>query len=154
VDYYLQTLPIQASTRVLLSYEGPLLSFYLFWKCCWFLFHKPFFFCIISTSSPTYIYNFSISSAHRTSSIEFQSVLTHSGMWPKKKKKKFDSYYLEIRTVKNSPNFTMALIQCEILHPTVKSWIFNLFFQFFWIFLKNQRFRGGNWQKWAWNFRG
>jgi hypothetical protein len=42
-------------------------------------------------------------------------------MWPKKKKKKFDSYYLEIRTVKNSPNFTMALIQCEILHPTVKS---------------------------------
>jgi hypothetical protein len=29
-----------------------------------------------------------------------------------------------------------------------------LIFDFFWIFLKNQHFRGGNWQKRAWNFRG
>jgi hypothetical protein len=43
VKHYLQTLPIQASTRVLLSYVGPLFSFYLFWKCCWILFHKPYF---------------------------------------------------------------------------------------------------------------
>jgi hypothetical protein len=39
----------------------------------------------------------------------------------KTKKKKFDSYYLEIRMVKNSEIFTMPLIQCEMQHPTVKS---------------------------------
>jgi hypothetical protein len=70
-------------TRVLLSYLGPLFSFYFFWKCCWFFFLKPFF-CIFSTSSPTWISNFSILVAHRTSSIQFQSVLEHLDMWPKK----------------------------------------------------------------------
>jgi hypothetical protein len=55
-------------------------------------------------------------------------------MWPKKKEKKFYSYYLEIRTVKNSENFTMALIQCEILHLMVKSLFF--FYKFFGGFLK------------------
>jgi hypothetical protein len=59
-------------------------------------------------------------------------------MWPKKKEKKFYSYYLEIRTVKNSENFTMALIQCEILHLIVKS----LFFYFLGIFFLNRHFRG------------
>jgi hypothetical protein len=71
----------------------------------------------------------------------------------KEKKKRFDSYYLEIRKVKNSEIFTMALVQCKILHLTVKSLFFN-FFNFFGIFRKDQRFRGGNWQKRAWNFRG
>jgi hypothetical protein len=71
----------------------------------------------------------------------------------KEKEKKFDSYYLLIRTVKNSEIFTMALIQCEIQHPTVKSSFFD-FLIFLGIFLKNQRFRGGNWQIRAWNFRG
>jgi hypothetical protein len=42
--------------------------------------------------------------------------------------------------IKNSENFTMTLIQCEILHLTVKSLFFN--------------FRSGNWQKRPWNFRG
>jgi hypothetical protein len=33
--------------------------------------------------------------------------------------------------------------------------VYFFIFLFFWGFLeKNQRFRGGNWQKWAWNFRG
>jgi hypothetical protein len=48
-------------------------------------------------------------------------------MWQKKKRKKFDSNYLEIHTVKNSKNFTMAFIQCEILHLTVKSLFLFLF---------------------------
>jgi hypothetical protein len=52
-------------------------------------------------------------------------------MWQKKKKKRFDSYYLEIRTVKNSENFTMALIQCEILHLIVKSLFFIFWGGFF-----------------------
>jgi hypothetical protein len=64
----------------------------------------------------------------------------------KKKKKKFDSYNLEIHMVKNPENLTMLLIQCEIQHPMVKSCFFN-FLIFFRIFFKNQRFRGGNWQK-------
>jgi hypothetical protein len=46
------------------------------------------FFCILSTSSPTYVCNFSILIPHRTSFFEFQSVQTHLGMWQKKKKKK------------------------------------------------------------------
>jgi hypothetical protein len=64
---------------------------------------------------------------HKTSSIEFQSVLQHSGMWQKKKKKNFVYYYIEIRIVKISQNFTMALIQCEMQHPTIKSSFFNIF---------------------------
>jgi hypothetical protein len=49
----------------------------------------------------------------------------------KKEKKRFESYYLEIRTVKNSENFTMALIQCEILHLIVKSLFFIFWGGFF-----------------------
>jgi hypothetical protein len=71
---------------------------------------------------------------HTTSSIEFQSVLQHSGMWQKRKEKKFDSFYLKICTVKNLENFTMAFIQCEILHLTVKS-LFFIFYSF-WGFSK------------------
>jgi hypothetical protein len=70
-------------------------------------------------------------------------------MWQKKKKKKFDSYYLEIRTVKNSENFTMALIQCELrlkVYFKIKLFFSDL--------KKNQHFRSGNLQKRAWNFRG
>jgi hypothetical protein len=52
----------------------------------------------------------------------------------KKKKKKFDSFYLKICTVKNLENFTMAFIQCEILHLTVKS-LFFIFYSF-WGFSK------------------
>jgi hypothetical protein len=48
-------------------------------------------------------------------------VYKHIRACGQKEKKKFDSYYHEIRTVKNSENFTMALIQCEIQHPMVKS---------------------------------
>jgi hypothetical protein len=73
-------------------------------------------------------------------------------MWQKRKEKRFDSYYLEICTVKNSENFTMALIQCEILHLTVKSLLF-IFYFFGGIFFQNQHFRGGKWQKRAWNFK-
>jgi hypothetical protein len=46
--------------------------------------------------------------AYRTSSIEFQSALQRSGMWQKEKKIKFGSYYLAIRTVKNTDIFTTA----------------------------------------------
>jgi hypothetical protein len=35
-------------------------------------------------------------------------------MWQKEKKRKFDSYYLKIRMVKNLENSTMAFIQCVL----------------------------------------
>jgi hypothetical protein len=64
-------------------------------------------------------------------------------MWPKKRKRKekekFDSYYLEIHTANFFEIFTMALIQCEILHLTVKSLIFK-FFKFFWDFFFKSAF--------------
>jgi hypothetical protein len=69
---------------------------------------------LIFFKGPTYICIFSILIAHTTSSIEFQSVLQYSGMWQKEKKRKFDSYYLKIRMVKNLENSTMAFIQCVL----------------------------------------
>jgi hypothetical protein len=59
----------------------------------------------------------------------------------KKEKEKgfFDLYYLEIRKVKNSEIFTMALVQCKILHLTVKS-LFFYFFIFLGIFRKKSAF--------------
>jgi hypothetical protein len=50
----------------------------------------------------------------------------------KEKEKEFDSYYLEIRTVKNPKKFTMAFIQCEILHLMDETLIFlNIFLKYF-----------------------
>jgi hypothetical protein len=94
-----------------------------------FFFTSPFF-CIISTWSPTYICNFSILVAGTTSSIEFQSVLTHLGMWEKKLKKSLTLFILSSawsKILKISP-WLWFNVKYNILQLKVEF----CFFLFFW----------------------
>jgi hypothetical protein len=98
-------------------------------------FFTSLFFGILSTWSPTYLYNFSILIPYRTSSIEFQSVLQHSGMWPKQKKKKKKTLTLIIlRSVKSKILKISPLlwfnVKCNILWLKVNFLIFLIFFGF------------------------